>query len=349
MIDQQHRSYPLRASSEIGINRPSTRATTTEPFRLMMQSNHSRNKLPPQRVSVSTDQHVSISVEDGPRNYAALRQFWHAWRAKAIRERVRENTQIEFADKFYKRVLLPLIFDTWKEKWRYFAVLQRRVERDRKRSVSLRCLSWWKYRTRLMQQQNERIHNKVVLRRMFTAWVAEVRMKRDQMNSVTLSIVMEKWKAKASTNKDLQTIADGWRQKHVLRQFWKEWFFRTCGVKTVQYHQIKLKQRSLARWTFKMRRSREMNRRARLSSRRRLISSLFTRWQDRTEAAIAREEQADIHRRRTILRVSVKAWLRNQQLSLRSGLFQDQVDNKLMNYAWKRWRMTTYPTILFSS
>src|SRR2546423_4926970 len=312
MIDQQHRSHPLRTSSDVGQNRSRTRSKIMDPHRSMIQSIHSRNNSSSLRVPGSTDQHFSISVEDGPRNYAVLRQFWHAWRAKAIRERVRESARVEIADKFYKCVLLPLIFDTWKQKWRYFAVLQRRVERDRKRSVSLRCLSWWKYRTRLTRQQNERIHNKVVLQRMFTAWITEVRVKREEMNSVTLSNVMEKWKAKASTNKDLQTIADGWSRQHVLRLFWKEWFFRTCGVKTVQYHQIKLKQRTVARWAFKMRRSREMNRHAKLFSRRRLISSLFTRWQDRTEAAIVREEKADIHWRGTVMRASIKTWSRNQ-------------------------------------
>lgn len=301
----------------------------------------SRSPSPSLRIPVGLDDDFSVSFEDGPRNYTILRQFWHAWRAKAIRQRARGMAQADLANKHYRRVLLPLIFDTWKHKWRYFAILQRRVDRDRKRAVYSRCLGWWKYRTKSAQQENDRIHDEFVVLRMFKAWLTEVHRKQEQMNSLTLSNVLEKWKAKASTNKDLQVLADGWSRRHVLRQYWKEWFFRTCSAKTVQYHQIKLKQRALARWAFKTRRSREMTRHANFFSRRRLISFIFTKWQDRTKAAISCEEKADSHRKQKLMLSCIKSWQRNQQLSLRMALFQDQIDNKLIKYAWRRWRLTT--------
>jgi len=296
---------------------------------------------PPLRIPAGVDQDFSISFDDGPRNYTILRQFWHVWRAKAIRERARGVAQADRADKYYRQVLLPLIFETWKHKWRYFAILQRRVDRDRKRAVYSRCFNWWQYRTKSAQRVNDRIHNELVVRRMFKAWLNEVHRKQEQMNSLTLSNLLEKWKAKASTNKDLQVLADGWSRRRILRQYWKEWFFRTCAAKTVQYHQIKLKQRALARWAFKTRRSREMTRHANLFSRRRLILFFYTKWQDMTDAAISREEKADIHRKQRLLLSSIRIWKRNQQFSLRMALFQDQIENKLIKYAWKRWRLTT--------
>jgi hypothetical protein len=307
-----------------------------------MQTKHSQKSSQAGSISIGVDQDFSVSFDDGPRNYSILRQFWHAWRAKAIRERARGIAQIDLADKHYRRVLLPLVFETWKQKWRYFAVLQRRVDRDRSRGVYLRCLSWWKYRTKSAQQQNRRIHDRTVLRRMFKAWLCEVRTKHEQMNSLTLSNVLEKWKAKASTNRDLQCIADEWSRRHTLRQYWKEWFFRTCAVKTVQYHHIKLKQRALARWAFKNRRLREMTRRANLIWKRRLISTFLVKWRDLTETAVEGEKLADTHRKRNVLLASMRVWQRNQQFSLRVALFRDQIDNKLIECAWKRWRFTTY-------
>jgi hypothetical protein len=311
-----------------------------------METSPSRKKSSLQRISVAVDQDFSISFDDGPRNYTILRQFWHAWRAKAIRERARGIAHANLADNYYRRVLLPLIFETWKHKWRYFAVLQRRVDRDFDRGVYIRCLSWWKYRTKSVQQENHRIHDELVVRRMFKAWLTEVRLKHEQMNSLTLSNVLEKWKAKASTNKDLQAIADEWSRRHIFRQYWKEWFFRTCAVKTVQYHQIKLKQRALARWAYKIRRLQEMTRHATLYRRRRLILSLFTKWQDMTHLATTSEEQADTHRKRNVMLATMRAWQRNQQLSLRRALFQDQINNKMIKYAWNRWRLTAYGLLL---
>jgi hypothetical protein len=181
---------------------------------------------------------------------------------------------------------------------------------------------------------------------MFKAWLTEVRLKHEQMNSLTLSNVLEKWKAKASTNKDLQAIADEWSRRHIFRQYWKEWFFRTCAVKTVQYHQIKLNQRALARWAYKIRRLQEMTRHATLYRRRRLILSLFTKWQDMTHLATTSEEQADTHRKRNVMLATMRAWQRNQQLSLRRALFQDQINNKMIKYAWNRWRLTAYGLLL---
>ena len=314
-VVQQHKSYPSRASSDVGMNRTGVGSTLVDRPRSVMETSPSRKKSSLQRISVAVDQDFSISFDDGPRNYTILRQF-------------------------------PLIFETWKHKWRYFAVLQRRVDRDFDRGVYIRCLSWWKYRTKSVQQENHRIHDELVVRRMFKAWLTEVRLKHEQMNSLTLSNVLDKWKAKASTNKDLQAIADEWSRRHIFRQYWKEWFFRTCAVKTVQYHQIKLKQRALARWAYKIRRLQEMTRHATLYRRRRLILSLFTKWQDMTHLAITSEEQADTHRKRNVMLATMRAWQRNQQLSLRRALFQDQINNKMIKYAWNRWRLTAYGLLL---
>ena len=138
-----------------------------------------------------------------------------------MRRRSRLNSQFEIADRHYRMILLPLTLETWKQKWRYFAVLQRRVERDRIGTILARCLNWWQYRNRLIVKQNERIHNEVALRRTFNAWLAQVRIKQQHLSSLTLSNVMERWKAKASTTRDLYAMAENWSRRHVLRQFGK--------------------------------------------------------------------------------------------------------------------------------
>ena len=293
------------------------------------------------RAPVSASPEFSISFEDDPRRYTILRQFWHAWRAKTIRRRSRVASQIETADRHYRSILLPLTFETWRQKWRYFAVLQRRVERDRVRSTLSRCVDWWKYRAQEALNQSERIRNEVGLRRMFKAWLGQVRVKQEQLNSVTLNNVMERWKAKTSTTRDLQAMADDWSRRHVLRQSWKEWFFRTCGVKTVQYYQIKLKQRTLARWVFRMRRIREMRRHALYMVRKKALFSAMIKWKSSAQNIATQVQHADFHWRSELLIKSLGMWQTAQQLSLRAGLLSDRIDNRLVSHAWTRWRDTT--------
>jgi hypothetical protein len=177
---------------------------------------------------------------------------------------------------------------------------------------------------------------------MFNAWLNEARLKQEQLNSATLNSVMERWKAKASTTRDLQAIADRWSRGRTLRRSWKEWFFRTCGVKTVQYYRIKLRQRTLALWAFKSRRIREMNRHALYKSRRKLLASAMARWESSTKTAIIQADSADNHLQNQVLLKYLRIWQTAQQLSLRAGLLKDRIDNRLMRSAWRRWRDTTY-------
>jgi hypothetical protein len=259
-----------------------------------------------------------------------------------MRRRSRRAFQIENADRHYRSILLPLTFDTWKQKWRYFAILQRRVERDRRNSILTRCLHWWNYRTRSTIKESDQKHNEISLRRMFGAWLGEVRRKQERLNSVTLANVLELWKARASTTKDLRIKAERWNRQHVLRQTWKVWFFRTCSVKTVLYYDIKLKQRNLAWWIFKARRLREMKRYANYLARKRTIASMIKKWRDAVQTNMFQIEEANSYRRFQILSKAFAVWHRSQELSLRAALFSAKVDNKLVGLAWERWRTTTY-------
>src|SRR5204863_10218719 len=111
--------------------------------------------------------------------------------------------------------------------------------------------------------------------------------------SITLSNVMERWKAKASTTRDLHIMAEQWSRRHVLRQFWKEWFFRTCSVKTVQYYQIKLKQRTLGQWLSRIRRFQKMKRHAIYMSRKSTAGSAWTTWRTVTQEVSVQVQIAD--------------------------------------------------------
>lgn len=258
-----------------------------------------------------------------------------------MRRHSRLNSQIEIADRHYRMILLPLTLETWKQKWRYFAVLQRRVERDRIRTILARCFNWWLYRNRLILKQNDRIHNEVALRRTFKAWLAQARVRQQELSSLTLSNVMERWKAKASTTRDLYAMAEQWSRRHVLRQFWKEWFFRTCSAKTVQYYQIKLLRRALGQWISRSRRFQNMKRHALYRSRKSMTIASWTRWRTATHEVSTQVEIADRLWRHRMLSVSLVTWQRNQQLSLRAGLLGDQIDNQHISRAWKRWREIT--------
>jgi len=288
------------------------------------------------------DTELGPYFDEGPRKYTILRQFWHVWRAKTIRRRTRSDAQVEVAERHYRLILLPLTFETWKQKWRYFAVLERRVERDHIRTILVRCLDWWKYKTNLVIQQNERIHNEVVLRRMFKAWLGHVLIKQQQLNTLTLSHVMERWKAMALTTRDLYAKAEHWSRQRVLRQFWKEWFFRTCSVKTVQYYMIKLKQRALAKWMYKIRLIREMNRRAAHIRQKTLLKLAWAKWDTAAQSIVSREERANRHWGRRAISASFRTWRRNRHLFLGAGLFGDKMDNKLISRCWARWRELTY-------
>ena len=308
--------------------------------RSVIETNRARNDSS-QRISLHADPEFAIPFDHDPRNYTILRQFWHAWRAKTMRRCSRLNSQIEIADIHYRMILLPLTLETWKQKWRYFAVLQRRVERDRIRIILARCLNWWLYRNRLILKRNDHIHNEVALRRTFKAWLAQVRIRQQELSSLTLSNVMERWKSKASTTRDLQAMAEQWRRRRVLRQFWKEWFFRTCSVKAVQYYQIKLKRRALGQWVSRMRRFQTMRRHALYLSRKSVAIAAWTGWRRATHEVSAQVEIADRLWRNRMLSASLVIWQRNQQLSLRAGLLSDQIDNQLTSRAWKRWREIT--------
>jgi hypothetical protein len=263
-----------------------------------------------------------------------------------MRRRARLNSQIEIADRHYRLILLPLTLETWKQKWRYFAVLQRRVERDQIRIILARCLKWWRYRRQLTIKQNDRIHNEVALRRTFKAWLAQMRVKQQQLSSLTLSNVMERWKERASTTRDLNATAEDWSRRRVLCQYWKEWFFRTCSVKTVQYYEIKLKQRTLARWISKNRRCQKMNRHAGYMSRRKIAIMSLTKWKAASQNVSAQAEKAYDYWRLETLYTSISTWQKRQQLSLRAGLLSDKIDNHLISGVWTRWREITCAIII---
>ena len=238
-------------------------------------------------------------------------------------------------------MLVPLAFETWKQKWTYFAVLCRRVELDRTRTILARCLSWWRYSTRLAIQRNDRIHNEVALRRMFKAWLQEVRQKREEMNSFTLQHVMERWKTKASTTRDLNEMAETWNRRRILRNLWKEWFFRTCAVKTVQYHQIKLKQRTMVAWVHRTRRIGGMKHHAKYVARKRIITQMWERWRSASDVNLSYVELADNHWRHNVLSAALNTWKKTLHLTLRAGLFRDRIDNQALAQGWTRWRDIT--------
>jgi len=180
---------------------------------------------------------------------------------------------------------------------------------------------------------------------MFKGWIGQVRIKQQHLSSLTLSNVMERWKAKASTSRDLQDMAERWSRRRTLRQFWKEWFFHTCSVKTVQYYQIKLKQRTLGQWLFRFRRSQKMRHHAIYMWRRKISILAWSRWRANVQAIEAQVENVDRRWRYQVMSASLQTWRRNQQLSLRGCLLGDQVNNRLIVHAWKKWRDTTYANI----
>ena len=184
---------------------------------------------------------------------------------------------------------------------------------------------------------------------MFNAWLAHVRIKQQRQASLTLSNVMEKWKARALTTRDLKVAADNWSRKRLLRQFWKEWFFRTCSVKTVQYYQIKLQQRTLGQWLCKMRRLHELNRHAVSVARRNMALSTLTKWASASQTLLQQTERAERYYRHHLLLTSLRVWEKSQELSLRTGLLGDRRDNRLIRDSWIKWRDVTYPYPRFES
>ena len=336
---------PSRTLSDVGVPRTIHDPATYPRPHSVVETRSNRHDI---SIRQHRDPEFTISFDDDPRKYSILRQYWHTWRAKSIRRRSRIASLVQLADLHYRHILLPITFETWKQKWRYFAVLHRRVERDRIKTILARCLDWWRYNTLELTNRNDRIHNEVALRRTFNAWLRHVQIKQQRQASLTLSNVMERWKAKASTTRDLNTTAENWSRQRLLRQFWKEWFFRTCSVKTVQYYNIKLKQRALGRWLFKMRRLHEMNRRAVYVARRNVALTALTKWAVASHTASEQAERAERHRRHRLLFTSFRIWERNQQLSLRAGLLADRIDNRLIRDAWKRWRDVTYSNPLFN-
>ena len=287
----------------------------------------------------------TLTFDGDPRRYTILRQYWHAWRAKAIRRHARLHGLVQVADQHYCSILLPVTLETWKAKWRYFAVLARRVERDRVRFILFRCLTWWKFRVRQILLQNERIHNEVSLRRAFSSWLTLVRVKQEHLNTRTLFNVMERWKSKTSTNRDLRQVAERWNRQRFLRRCWKEWFFQTCSVKTVQYYQIKLKQRGLGRWISQYKRLRKMQRLANYTSIRKLATDFLLHWQTATRNLLYQTELAHILGQRRILTTCMNTWRRAQQLSIRASLLQDKIDNRALIHSWQRWKDLTYAFI----
>ena len=287
----------------------------------------------------------TLTFDGDPRRYTILRQYWHAWRAKAFRRHRRLRGMVQVADQHYRSILLPVTLETWKAKWRYFAVLARRVERDRIRCILLRCLTWWKFRVRQNLLQNERRHNEVILSRAFSSWFALIRVKQEQLNTRTLVNVMERWKSKTSTNRNFREVAERSNRQHVLRRFWKEWFFQTCSVKTVQYYQIKLKQRGLGRWISQYKQLRKMQRLAHYSAIRKLATSFLLHWQTAARNLLDRTELADLLRQRRIVATCMNTWRRVQQLSIRASVLRDEIDNRHIIQSWRRWKDLTYPLI----
>jgi hypothetical protein len=284
----------------------------------------------------------TLTFDGDPRRYTILRQYWHAWRARAIRRRSRFHTTALVADLHYRSILLPVTLETWKAKWRYFAILTRRVEQDRIRVILLRCLTWWKFRLRQILQRNERIHNEVALRRAFSSWLTLIRVKQDHLDTRTLSSVMERWKSRASTNRDLSLLAERSDRQRLLRRFWKEWFFQTCSVKSVQYYQLKLKQRTLSLWVLKYKRFRKMERLAHYSAIRKLATLFLLQWIAASRNLLDRTELAGLLRHRHLLTTSLNSWRKVQRLSIRAGLLGDKIDNKLLTHFWLRWKNLTF-------
>ena len=287
----------------------------------------------------------TLTFDGDPRRYTILRQYWHAWRAKAIRRHSRLRGMVQVADQQYRSILLPVTLETWKAKWRYFAVLARRVERDRIRCILLRCLTWWKFRVRQNLLQHERRHNGVILSRAFSAWLALVRMKQEHLNTRTLFNVLERWKSKTSTNRDLCEVAERSNRQRVLRRFWKAWFFQTCSVKTVQYYQMKLKQRGLVRWISRYKRLHKMQRLAHYSAIRKLATIFLLHWQTAARNLLDRTELTDFLRQRRILTTCLNTWRRAQKLSIRASVLRDKIDNRHIIHSWRRWKDLTYHLI----
>jgi Sfi1 spindle body protein len=338
--ERPHVDQPSRTASETGISRTRDQIPSNRRPRSAVDAASSSRH----RVESPTLPHsdFTLNFDGDPRRYTILRQYWHAWRAKAIRRRTRVVTMEQLADRHYRSILLPVTLETWKAKWRYFAILTRRVGRDRIRTILLRCLTWWKFKLRQSRLQDERIHNEVSLRRAFSAWLTLVRIKQEHMNTRTLSNVMQRWKSKASTNRDLSTVAERCNRQRLLRRFWKDWFFQTCSVKTVQYYQIKLKQRALGAWLSKHKRVRKMQRLAHYTGIRKLATTFLLHWECTARNVLDRIELADLLRQRRLLTTSLNKWRKAQHLSIRAGLLSDKIDNKYLVRSWRRWRDLTY-------
>jgi len=280
------------------------------------------------------------------RNFTIIRHFWHAWRARCFRRRSRVATQLEMADRHYRMILLPITFETWKQKWRYFAILRRRVERDWGKKTLDRCLTWWKFSTEESRSDSRRIRYRLLMKRMYRTWLRRFRLRRDHKNSLTMSTVLDHWVQKTSGYRDLHRVAQHWDRRHVVRRFWREWFFRTCLVKTVQYYDIKLKQRCLARWVLRMRHLHELIRRGKIIHRRKLVSSALQNWKFSLSIILNQNAEATSQWRHRVLTESLHSWRRNLQLSLRAILLKEKIGNELLRVAFHRWKTTTYTNSL---
>ena len=341
VFPQEHTqpTHPARASSDVSVHRSNACPLSSGPQSTLGPS-RSDSLLPFSTLSRGKLD-IAASFDETPRNFNILRQFWHVWRAKTIRRQSRCNSQLDTADRHYRLIILPLTFKTWKQKWYYFAILSRRVERDRTRAILARCLTWWRYRNKLVQKQCSRIHNEVALRRMFKVWLGQVREKRLRLNSLTLSNVMERWKARTSATWDHHSTAEQWNRRRVLRQCWKEWFFRTRSAKTIQYYQIKLLQRTLAQWIFKTRQMQEKIGHAIYCAHERTIISAWATWKSAKETVHNRIAQAEIVWKHRTLLMSIQTWRRTLQLSLRCALLCNKREIGVTRRTLTMWREAT--------
>lgn len=335
----QRRLFPTQPSSDVGVRNVNRQHLNPPRPRSVIEVHHSRSLLSPQPQHQDS---ASTWFDTETRRYTILRQFWHAWRAKSIRRRTRSLSFLDIADKHYRTIILPITFETWKQKWRYFAILRRRVERDRRRVILDRCLHWWRYTVRVAKAQNKRVRDELLLRRIFKTWLRHARVRKEYSDTLTLSSVMDRWKAKASSHRHLYRTAEHWNRQKVLRRAWKDWFFRTCSVKTVQYYELKLRQRSLSHWVLRIRRLREINRRVEIILRRKVASSALRKWRSALHNIINQNAQAGLLRQHKLLAETLRTWQRNLHISLRAGLLADKIGNEILRRAFERWKVTTY-------
>ncbi|OLL25758.1 Protein sfi1 [Neolecta irregularis DAH-3] len=300
---------------------------------------------PPSTCALSSSKPAPPPLPDPPTspdlNLPLIRYYLSAWRLKTTHRVHLHRQQYTYAIERDHRALLAEAFVSWREKSKFFRLLQKRASKARSIIIVEKSLSKWRSRYNNRSQDHRDLadyfNSIFLLRSCLKKWRYRISNDTHKGKLFLLDLMLQKWKCKYTRIKKLECQAEALYRRYLLALSWKDWFFKTCQTRATIYYNLKLAGKAVIVWINWTREAKILEIRADRVYRENIKRDYLNIWIKKLRVLQDMKMRASMYHEAKVIRYALDNWKRDTKLRKAATGYRQKIDEKLIQDCFVIW------------